>query len=446
MKKNNYRIIVGISLLMKVTIGKMIALCCIANRKYKSPPEAEQKLNSSNSAWLTINFPYYLFTAFISLFLFACNSNKETDKPDMGGMRMPDKVQTRDSTQPHIPLDALLKPVNAFVISSVPVTVIQTSTQNIEVPALGNVQYDLRQAGTVSARIAGRIEKLYVRYRYQHISKGQKILEIYSPELLTSQQNLIFLFKNDAGNTSLINAARQRLLLLGMSSQQINQITNTGKPLYSVSVYSNYSGYVTDAGSANMQINSTAENGMNAGNSFTQTTEELSIKEGMYLDEGQAIFTVINTTTVLVSLNIFADQQSLIKVGDAVKITAETSAESIRSSIAYIEPFYSGETKTVSARAYINNTAAKIPVGSQVQATIFAGAKVAAWLPSGAVLSLGLNDIVFKKEGAGFRAKKVVTGIRHDNQIQIISGLAAADSVAISAQFLTESESFIQVK
>ncbi len=149
---------------------------------------------------------------------------------------------------------------------------------------------------------------------------------------------------------------------------------------------------------------------------------------------------------LLVSLNIFADQQSLIKVGDAVKITAETSPASIRSSIAYIEPFYSGQTKTVSARAYINNAAAKIPVGSQVQATIFTGEKVAAWLPSGAVLSLGLNDIVFKKEGAGFRAKKVVTGIRQGNQIQIISGLAATDSVAISAQFLTESESFIQVK
>ncbi len=393
----------------------------------------------------TINKAVFL-PMVVSIFLFACNSNKENDKPDMGGMRMPDKVQTKDSIQPDIPLDALLKPVNAFVISSVPVTTIRTSTQNIEVPALGTVQYDLRQVGTVSARIAGRIEKLYVRYRYQYISKGQKVLDIYSPELLTSQQNLLFLLKNDPSNSSLINAAKQRLLLLGMSSQQVNQITNTGKPLYSVSVYSNYSGYVTDAGSPNMQINNTAENGMNTENSLTQTTEELSVKEGMYLDEGQPIFTVINTNTVLVSLNIFADQQSLIKVGDAVKITAETSPANIRSSIAYIEPFYSGETKTVSARAYINNTAAKIPVGSQVQATIFAGAKVAAWLPSGAVLSLGLSDIVFKKEGAGFRAKKVVTGIRHDNQIQIISGLAAADSVAANAQFLTESESFIQVK
>ncbi len=81
-----------------------------------------------------------------------------------------------------------------------------------------------------------------------------------------------------------------------------------------------------------------------------------------------------------------------------------------------------------------------------MQATIFTGAKVAAWLPSSAVLSLGLSDIVFKKEGAGFRAKKMVTGIRQGNQIQVISGLAATDSVAISAQFLTESESFIKVK
>jgi Cu(I)/Ag(I) efflux system membrane fusion protein len=251
----------------------------------------------------------------------------------------------------------------------------------------------------------------------------------------------LFLLKNDPGNASLINAARQRLLLLGMSAVQINEVTRSGKPLYSVSVFSNYSGYVTDAGETNMQFNPQAENGMN-----TQTTEELSIKEGMYLAEGQSIFTVINTNTALVSLNIFSDQQTLVKVGDAVKITAETSPVSVRSTIAYIEPFFQGESKTVSARAYIRNTTAKIPIGSQVQATIFTDAKDAAWLPSSAVLSLGLNDIVFKKEGAGFRAKKVMTGIKQGDKIQIISGLAASDSVAVNAQFLTESESFIKVK
>lgn len=378
---------------------------------------------------------------FLVLLFSACNNKKENTTPDMGGMRMPDKVQRTDSTQQDISLNALLKPTNGFVISSIAVTTLQTTKENIEVKALGTVQYDNRQRGTISARIAGRIEKLYVRYRFQYINKGQKVLDIYSPELLTSQQNLLFILKNDPGNASLINAARQRLLLLGMSAQQINQVTNSGKPLFSVSVFSNYSGYVTDAGAMNIQFDPQPENSMNA-----QTTEELSIKEGMYLSEGQSIFTVINTNSALISLNIFADQLTLVKVGDAVKITAETSPVSVRSTIAYIEPFFQGESKTISARAYINNESAKIPIGSQVQAAIFTDAKNAAWLPSSAVLSLGLNDIVFKKDGAGFRAKKVMTGMKQDDKIQIISGLATSDSVAINAQFLTESESFIKVK
>lgn len=400
---------------------------------------------SKTNTGRSIKFSKVIITAILGIFLFACNNNKKDEQHDMGGMQVPDHFKKTDSAKKDIPLDALLKPANAFVISTVPVTTLELKRESIEVPALGSVQYDYRQAGSVPARIAGRIEKLYVRYRYQYVKKGEKLLELYSPELLTSQQNLIFLLKNDRDNSSLINASKQRLLLLGMTSQQISQIIATGKPLYSVSVYSTYSGYVTDAGSPNMQLNNVANNGMTASN-FSQTTEELSLKEGMYVEAGQPIINVINTNTALVSLSIFADQQSLIKVGDIVSIKAETSATPIRSIISYIEPFYSGETRSLTARAYINNIAAKIPIGSQVQATISTGMQQASWLPASAVLSLGLNDIVFKKEGSGFRAGKVVTGIKQEDKIQILSGLEPSDSVVVNAQFLNESESFIQVK
>lgn len=391
-----------------------------------------------------MNYKFLVITFLVSLTILACNSEKEDKKPELTDARMPNNILRADSALADIPLDALLKPTNAYVISSIPITTIDTRTEEVEVPALGTVQYDYRQAGVVSARIAGRIEKLYVRYRFQKVSKGQKILEIYSPELLTSQQNLIFLAQNDPTNTSLISAARQRLLLLGMTNQQVNHILNTGKPIYSVSVYSNYSGFIIDAGTSNM-LSGGMVDGMQP-REIEQTTEELSIKEGMYLDEGQPIFTIINTSTSLVSLNVFAEQQGLIKVGNPVVIRAETYPDAIRSRVAYIEPFYEGETRTLSARAYINNTNTKIPIGGQVQATIFTGAKNAAWLPASAVISLGINDVVFLKEGPLFRAKKVTTGIKQTDQIQILSGLSPSDSVAINAQYLTESESFIQVK
>ena len=87
-----------------------------------------------------------------------------------------------------------------------------------------------------------------------------------------------------------------------------------------------------------------------------------------------------------------------------------------------------------------------MPVGSQVKATISVNATKANWLPKDAVISLGLDKIVFKKTEDFFKAIKVKTGLVYNNKIQITSGLAASDTVATNAQFLMDSESFIKVK
>ena len=115
-----------------------------------------------------------------------------------------------------IKLDDLLKPTNEFVVSEQPVIKVKRENIPTTVDALGTVEYDTRQIGSISSRVAGRIEKLYVRYKYQKVSKGQRILDIYSPELLTAQQNLLFVIKNDRSNKTMIDASRQKLLLLGM--------------------------------------------------------------------------------------------------------------------------------------------------------------------------------------------------------------------------------------
>ena len=132
------------------------------------------------------------------------------------GMELVKKVDNAVAIS-DIQLDDLLQPTDRFVVSSIPVTILKTSDETIQIDALGTVAYDTRLVNTISARVSGRIEKLYVKYRYQHIMKGQKIMDIYSPELLTAEQELIFLLKNDPSNISLINAAKQKLLLLGVS-------------------------------------------------------------------------------------------------------------------------------------------------------------------------------------------------------------------------------------
>lgn len=335
-------------------------------------------------------------------------------------------------------LTTLLKPTNSYVISTIPTIAVEHSEEQIEVEALGTVQYDTREIGSVSSRVNGRIEKLYLRYTFQDVNKGQKIMDIYSPELLTAQQNLLFLVKSDADNTSFINAAKEKLLLLGMGSEQLQQVILTRKPSLTVPVYSNYSGHIHDALSMNAPMSvSLAE---------PITTRDLMLKEGMYVQKGQTLLSVYNPHRLWAVLNIYADKQDLIKVGNTVRIVPETAPDKdFRAKIDFIEPFFREGSKTLTARVYFENHTMNMPVGSQVKAVIFGNRITADWLPKDAVISLGLDKIVFKKLNGVFKAIRVKTGLSYNNKIQVIDGLSPYDEVAANAQFLMDSESFIKV-
>ena len=160
------------------------------------------------------------------------------------------KKQEKAAAIKGIALDDLLQPTDQFVVSSIPVVSLQNEKVSVPVEVLGSVTYDTRHINTISARVSGRIEKLYVHYRYQHILKGERIMDIYSPELATSQQELLFLIKNDSENKGLIRASGQKLLLLGMTEEQLAKLIQSGKPSPTVTVYSNYSGHLHEAGNS----------------------------------------------------------------------------------------------------------------------------------------------------------------------------------------------------
>lgn len=366
------------------------------------------------------------------------------DKPGKCPVCGMDLVEKKtDSKQlTEVNLEALLKPANEFVVSSIPVIAMEKRQEQIEIEALGNITYDTRQVGTIAARISGRIEKLYVRYRFQKIVKGQHIMDIYSPEILTAQQNLLFLLKNDADNTDFIQAAKDKLLLLGMSNEQLRQVLQSGKPSYTIAVYSNYTGHIHEAAAGN-NMNQSLQ-GMK---DISLVTEELALKEGMYVQKGQSVFTVYNPAQAWAILNIYGDNQALVQKGNTVRIIPETApGKDFRASVNFIEPFYRQQSKTLTVRVYFNNAALQIPIGSQVKATIFGNTKDAWWLPKEAVLSLGLDKIIFLKVKDGFKAHKINVGISHRKHIQVLNGLSVTDSVAANAQYLMDSESFIKIK
>jgi Cu(I)/Ag(I) efflux system membrane fusion protein len=382
----------------------------------------------------------------ISKQLYTCSMHPQIIRDEPGncpicGMKLV-KKESNGGKVNDVQLESFLKPTNEFVISSIPLTSIQKREEPIEIEALGNIAYDTREVGSISARVSGRIEKLYVRFRYQKISKGQLILDLYSPELLTAQQNLLFLLKNDANNSALIQAAKEKLLLLGMSDRQLQQVINSGKPSLTVSVYSNYSGHIHE--SANRDAMNSAAGGMK---DISLLTEELSLKEGMYIQKGQSVFTVYNPDRAWAIVNIYGENQNLVKVGNTVRVVPETDpGKDFRAVINFIEPFYRKDSKTLTARIYFNNSSLNIPIGSQVKATIFGNSKDAYWLPKDAIVSLGMDNIVFLKTQGGFTAHKINTGISQQDHIQVLNGLTEKDSVAMNAQYLMDSESFIKIK
>jgi membrane fusion protein, copper/silver efflux system len=363
------------------------------------------------------------------------NTTKILDKHEGHTVQNVHKVQ----------LASLLKPTNEYVISAIPVTTIKKEKAVIDINAIGKVEYDTRLIGTIAARISGRIEKLYVRYKFQPIEKGQKIMDIYSPELLTAQQNLIFLLTNDADNNSLIQAAKERLLLLGMSRDQLQSIIQNKEAIASISIYSHYKGHLHNTTGKTENMNAQTTTPSMGG--FNPIIELLDLKEGMYVKSGQNLFTIYNPAKAWAALNIYTDKQGLIKKGQSVKITPETAPNrAFQGRIDFIEPFYRKENSTTTVRVYFDNGDLQLPIGSQVRGLLTVNTDNVYWLPIEAVTSLGIVKIVFLKQADGFIAKKITTGITINNKIQMLTGLSEKDSVAVNAGYLMDSESFIKIK
>jgi Cu(I)/Ag(I) efflux system membrane fusion protein len=363
----------------------------------------------------------------ITLLAIGCNQHPAGSQSDEAASQSA-KPPTNPNENSTVDLHTLLRPTNSAVVSGIPVTTLQQSTQSLQTNALGSVDYDTRRVQTIAARVSGRIEKLYVKYRYQHVHTGDRIMDIYSPELVTAQQDLLFVLHNDPGNAPLLDAARTKLQLLGMDAGQLQQVIQTGKPLYKVTVYAHFTGHIHEAGN------------------MTET-DELSIKEGMYVQKGQTVLQLFNTDQSWIILHLYSGSSSQVKIGSAVTITPETAPDKpFQATISYIEPFYREGSKTLTARVYFDNADKRLPIGSQVKATIRGTAGAGNWLPREAVLSLGLHQVVLKKGNGLFQVRTVLTGITTDSLIQIIGGLDPQDSVAANAQFLMDSESFIKAK
>ncbi|MDZ4331282.1 MAG: efflux RND transporter periplasmic adaptor subunit, partial [Flavobacterium sp.] len=376
--------------------------------------------------------------------VYTCSMHPEIirDKPGncpICGMTLVKKITENNSVEDNS-IDNLIKPTDNFIVGNYQTTTAIDTTLSSEINLPGIVGYDPNSSVNIAARMSGRIERMYVNYKYQKVNKGQKLFDLYSPELLTEQQNFIYMVINDVENPSIIDASRQKLLLYGMTQNQINALSNSKKVNPLITIYSPASGIID--GTATMD-NTTIPVMQSANNN----TEVLNVKEGSYIKKGEVIFKLLNTDKVWGIFNVIQGYNSLIKANQSIRITSELDKdEFMDAKINFVETQLNAADKTNRIRVYLNNNKLKLPVGLRLQGAVKTNAVKGIWIQKQAMVSIGNKKIVFLKMENGFKASSIKTGIEIDDFIQIMEGISVKDTIAKNAQYLIDSESFIKTE
>lgn len=374
------------------------------------------------------------------------------------GMDLVRKARPGEEVKITEDLSKLLKSPNEIVVASVKTIRGEYKSVPVSVEATGVVTYDSRNIYTIPARTAGRLERVFLKYNFQPVRKGQRVAEVYSPELVTAQRELLFLLENDAHNEALIDAAKNKLELLGLTRSQIAHVEEKRQTQNTIAIFSPYDGYVIaneqTAPSADMTTRAGQTGGMGgmeAGASPTRGSQVSNtapspvpslIKEGSYVTAGETLFKVVNPASLRIELDIPGTEAAAVSVGDPVELSFGPE-RTVKASVDFVQPFYTQGENFVKVRLYTKETG-ELQVGQLVKASIKTPAKESLWVPRKAVLDLGTQTVVFIRDREVLKPKNVITGMRTDGLVEIKSGLSSSDEIAANAQFLVDSESFIK--
>jgi Cu(I)/Ag(I) efflux system membrane fusion protein len=352
------------------------------------------------------------------------------------------KIETHTQEMDSTLSENLLKPTDNFIVGDFQTTTPKDTSVSAEINLPGIVEYDPNASVNIAARVSGRIEKMYVHYKFQKVNKGQKLFDIYSPELLTEQQNYIYLMTNDAENESLIAASRQKLMLYGITDAQLKLLKETKRTNPVISIYSPAYGIIQST--EKMLASGVNGSGMqNTGSS----TDILNIKEGDYIQKGVVVFKLSNTDKVWAVFNVLQGYSSLIKLNQTVVISSELNkSEPVYAKINFIETQLNQSDNSLRIRVYLNNSKLKLPVGLRLQGIVRTNSVKALWLPKQAMVSIGSKKIVFVKLENGLKVREIKSGIEIDGFVQILEGITTKDTIAANAQYLIDSESFIKTR
>ncbi len=292
---------------------------------------------------------------------------------------------------------------------------------------VGIVEHDQTKEVHVHTKVAGLIEELFVTYDGQHVKKGEPIYSIYSPDLVSTQEEYLLAIKNEErlktsslpeiqrAAKALVEATQRRLLLWDVSEKEINEIEKLGVAKRAVTFYA----------------------------PITGVTVEKHAIVGEWFDVGGDLYHFVDLTHIWVVANIYEYELSLVEVGQEAEVQfSYLPGEIFKGKITFIDPHLDMKTRTAKVRIELPNKEHRLQPGmfANVNVEIDLGEKLA--IPESAVLDTGTRRIVFLDRGDGkFEPREVQLGQKAEGYYEVIGGIDPGDKVVTSGNFLVDSES-----
>jgi len=217
----------------------------------------------------------------------------------------------------------------AIALANVQIQKVKTVSAEHEVYLTGKIAINEQKLAVITANYSGRIEKLFIDFTGQTVSKGQKLATIYSPELVTAQKELIEAAKFKEVNPALYNASKEKLRLWKITEAQISEIENSGIVLTEFDVYADQSGVVI----------------------------RRDISKGDFVNKGSVLFEIADLSNLWVLLDAYESDLAFMKVGQKITLTvASLPGKEFTTNISFIDPLINPQSRTAAVRAELNNT------------------------------------------------------------------------------------------
>jgi Cu(I)/Ag(I) efflux system membrane fusion protein len=303
----------------------------------------------------------------------------------------------------------------AVKLANIQTTVLgQTGKAGKELTLSGKIQADERTAVSQVSHLFGRIEKLYVTFKGERVKKGQKVAEVYSPDLVAAQQELIEALKYQDVNASLVEAARKKLYYWKIPQSLVTQVEQSGKIQETFTIYAESSGVVSNR----------------------------RVAVGDYVKRGEALFDLLNLNRLWVLFDAYEEDLANISVGNLVHFTTPAVPNRpFTTKINFIDPTINPQTRVASLRGEITNLGNKLKPEMFVTGTLKARINTSAQLtvPKSAVMWTGTRSVVYVKvpnmEIPSFKFRTIELGEGIGADYLVKNGLEAGEEVVTNGAF-----------